>query len=85
MRPSVRPMPSTSENTNDKDQLSAVQSGEGVATPGDDIAIVNGEITWINSISRPMKLKLQSSEKVDGRRVPIYGRDAELYLAMSGY
>ena len=60
------PMPSTLEINNDNGTLRGVQTGDGVATPVEEITLANGEITWSNRIAKPMKLTLTFSGTVDG-------------------
>lgn len=46
--------------------LSGAQTGEGTTTPIDNIDYENGDITWVNKITKPMKMKLQFKGKVVG-------------------
>ena len=42
------------------------QSGDGITTPIDQIIYDNGTITWINQITKPMKMKLEFTGVVAG-------------------
>jgi cytochrome P450 len=60
------PQPNTLEIRHDNGQLSGVQTGDGVATPVEEIKLANGEISWTNKISKPLKMTLTFSGTVEG-------------------
>jgi hypothetical protein len=60
------PQPNTLEIRDDNGQLSGVQTGDGVATPVEEIKLANGEISWTNKISKPLKMTLTFSGTVEG-------------------
>ncbi|MDR3417297.1 MAG: cytochrome P450 [Nevskia sp.] len=50
-------------------RLTGTQSGQGTTTPISDIQIDGNQITWINHISKPMKMKLTFSGTVSGKEM----------------
>lgn len=49
--------------------LTGVQSGQGASSPILDAKLDNGQLTWINQISKPMKMKLTFTGAVQGDRI----------------
>ncbi len=60
------PMPSTLEIRYDKGTLSGVQTGDGVATPVEEIRLTGSEIVWTNKIAKPIKMSLTFNGTVAG-------------------
>lgn len=46
--------------------LTGTQTGQGATSPILDAKFENGEITWINQVTKPMKLKVTFTGKLDG-------------------
>lgn len=50
-------------------KLTGTQSGQGTTTPISDIQVDGNEITWINHIAKPMKMKLTFSGTISGKEM----------------
>jgi cytochrome P450 len=60
------PMATTLELSLANGTLSGVQSGQGMSSPILDAKFAGGKISWINQITKPMKLKVEFSGAVEG-------------------
>lgn len=60
------PMPSTLEIEHVEGRLSGTQTGDGTATPIDEILLDGDKVVWKSKISKPMQLKLEFAGVVDG-------------------
>jgi hypothetical protein len=60
------PMASTLEIERVGDVLTGAQSGQGMSSPITDVQLQGKNLSWMNSVTRPMKLKLEFTGVVEG-------------------
>ncbi len=51
------------------DSLSGSQSGEGVTSPISDVKFDGRNISWINYVTKPMKMKLECTGVIEGKNI----------------
>ena len=51
------------------DGLSGSQSGEGVTSPISDLKFDGRNISWINYVTKPMKMKLECTGVIEGKNI----------------
>jgi hypothetical protein len=51
------------------DGLSGNQSGEGVTSPISDLKFDGRNISWINHVTKPMKMKLECTGVIEGKNI----------------
>jgi hypothetical protein len=51
------------------DGLSGSQSGEGLTSPISDVKFDGRTISWVNYVTKPMKMKLECSGVIEGKNI----------------
>ncbi|SEQ59473.1 Cytochrome P450 [Solimonas aquatica] len=63
------PMPTVLVIERDGDKLSGTQSGQGMTTAIADVKFDGRQLSWVNHVTKPMKLKLECSGVIEGASI----------------